>query len=319
MTLSVLLLHSLKLATRIFRTFLADYLLHLVETGDIDIQNFYVKMPNLPLQAAPVVAQIVGGTAVLVAGNAVQLIINNGKTVVDVTVKGVSVIDTERQNKKTAKREQKHCKNWEDILDNYNSKYKDIQEASKKLKDKIEELHKHVDEYKNSTFKFLRRNFRVDYSNLKDDINQVYNQLALISSHGNERHMEEVADEKIKETHEENQKLHGMIKELVKENQKRIKESQTLLEQNKKLNNETLRAQRLTLLEQPCWKHVIKVFGETFAKEAVFMLENGSVKECKANGDANEALKTIVEYGFFKVSKSLKKIDFVTAISIDWR
>ena len=79
-------------------------------------------MPNLPLQAAPVVATVMGGAAVLVAGNAVQLIINNGKTVVDVTVKGVSLIDTERQNKSTAKREQKHCKNWEDILDNYNSR-----------------------------------------------------------------------------------------------------------------------------------------------------------------------------------------------------
>merc|ERR1711871_1505802 len=76
----------------------------------------------------------------------------------------------------------------------------------------------------------------------------------------------------------------------------------------KKLNNETLRVQRLILLEQPSWKHVIKVFGETFAKEMVFKLENGSVRECKANGDANEALKTWVNYGFLG-SKSLKKID----------
>ena len=106
-------------------------------------------MPNLPLQAAPVVAQILGGTAVLVAGNAVQLIINNGKDVVNVTVNGTSLIDSVRQNTKTAEREQKHCDNWENILINI-TQNKDIQEASKKLKDKIEEMHKHMNEYNNS-------------------------------------------------------------------------------------------------------------------------------------------------------------------------
>eukprot|EP00944_MAST-04C_sp_MAST-4C-sp1_P011910 g11910.t1 len=244
-------------------------------------------MPNLPIHAAPAVAQIVGGTAVLVAGNVVQLIINNGKDVVNVTVNGTSLIDSVRQNKRTAEREHELCKAWEDILDQCNPKYKDIQELIKKLKDKIEELHKHMNEYKNSKFKFFK-SFRSKYEHLKDDINQLYNQLALGYSQGNEKHLEEVADE-----------LKMLVKEKIKD----------LLEQIKNLNNETLRVQRLILLEQPSWKHVIKVFGETFAKEAVFMLENGSVKECKANGDANEALKTIVEYGFFGVSKSLKKID----------
>ena len=91
-------------------------------------------MPNLPLQAAPVVATVMGGaavTATLAVGKVVQLTLDNGKTFIDVVVLGNSVVDTLRQNTKTAKREQKHCENWEDILDKYNSKNKDIQEASK--------------------------------------------------------------------------------------------------------------------------------------------------------------------------------------------